>query len=201
MELFVLFVLLRWLGEVRKRIRAVTADAPVRHYADYVSFYAALERAVSNANSSVLATYEQVTPPAADVREAGAYFDHALDWARHKPGARTFQRLIRVPRGNATLAAWASGQAVLAEGVRNYEVAVEVSDRTKRDGTSFVAIDGKAVFVAFFMGSRQEIRSHSIHSESVAKDYQEFFRDRWTNASHGRAHVPASSRPAEPVKR
>lgn len=199
LELFVLLVLLRWLGEVRKRVRAVTADAPVRHYADYVSFYAALERAVGNANSSVLATYEQATPPAADVHEASAYFDHALDWARHKPGARTLQRLIRVPRGNPTLAAWAGGQAALAEGVRNYEVVVELSDRTKRDGTSFVIIDGKSVFVAFFMGSRPEMRSHSIHSETVAKDYQEFFRDRWMNASRGRGHVTASLRPTEQV--
>lgn len=183
LEFFVLFLLLRWLGEVRKKVRLVTADAPVRHYPDYVSFYAALERAVAGAKATVLATYEQATPPTLDVEEAGAYFDHALAWARYKPGARTFQRLIRVPRGNAALAAWADEQACLAEGIRNYDVAIETAERTKRDGASFVVIDGSAVFVAFFMGSRQEIRSHSIHSESVARDYQELFRDRWTNAA------------------
>ncbi len=183
LQFFILFLLLRWLGDVKERVRSLASEPPVRHYADYVTFYEELERAVGNARHSVLATYEQVTPPSADAPEAGAYFDRALAWVSRKPGERTFQRLIRVPRGDASMAAWAGEQASLAAQIRNYEVAFEVCDPKKKDGSSFVIVDQQAVFVAFFMGSRQEMRGHSIHGESVAEDYEAYFRERWNNAS------------------
>jgi hypothetical protein len=183
LEFFILFLLLRWLGDVKERVRSLASEPPVRHYADYVTFYQELERAVGNARRSVLATYEQATPPSPDAPEAGAYFDRALSWVSRKPGERTFQRLIRVPRGDAAMTAWAGEQASLAVQVRNYEVAFEVCDPKKKDGSSFIVVDQQTVFVAFFMGSRKEMRGHSIHGESVARDYEAHFRERWNNAS------------------
>jgi hypothetical protein len=183
LQFFVLFLLLRWLGDVKVKVRSLASEPPVRHYADYVTYYEELGRAVRDARHSVLATYEQVAPPLADAPEAGSYFDSALAWVSRKPGERTFQRLIRVPRGDPMMSTWANEQAASAARVRGYYVRFEECGPEKKDGCSIVIVDQQTVFVAFFLGSGQEIKSHSIHSESVARDYEVYFRERWNNAS------------------
>jgi hypothetical protein len=189
LELFVLFVLLRWMEqtrrsvtEARRRMDTMVSGAPVRHYDNYADFYRELSRAMSGARSHVYVTYERLHPPASDIAEAANYFDSALDWAKKDPGKRSLQRLIRVPEGNDSLDSWAQQQLVLARAVRNYEVAIVRAPANAAEGRSFAVIDGRVVFVAFFMDRRTQLRSYSLQSARVAQDYEEYFRDVWGTA-------------------
>jgi hypothetical protein len=184
LALFAIFKLVYPMAELVRQVNTLSSAQTAiqfKHYPTNSDFYNEVHQIVRNAQYRISVTYIRRAPPSDFAsREAKAYFDFVLEWAKNSPN-HTVRRIICVPDNRMLdnrMLLWAQSHYEETKSIPNYEVRV-VESTIEADALNLALIDNMTVFLAFSGETEQDMRGLSLKSDEAFKYFDAYYNQLW----------------------
>jgi hypothetical protein len=180
LALFAIFKLVFPIRELVHQVKSLSSNQSLiqfKHYPSNSDFYNEMHQIVRNALYRISVTYIRRSPPSDFAsREAKAYFDFVLEWAKRSPD-RTLRRIICIP--DDRMPVWARSHYDETKNIPHYKVRI-VEWRIEADALNLALIDNTTVFLAFSGETEQDMRGLSLRSDQALNYFDIYYSQLWS---------------------